>query len=99
MKHLYTELPFSMVLEVITKHHASGKDVRNLVIKNNNDKKGMIIRVNSPIETMNPDAKFDINELMFKTAVSDDTKGTSWSPKIVDCLPTSSYEVYINDKF
>lgn len=99
MKHLYSELPFSAVLEVITKYYTSGEDVRNLVIKNNNDKKGMIIRVNSPVETMNPDAKFDINELMFKIAVSNDTKGTSWSPKIVDCLPTSSYEVYTNAKF
>ena len=52
MKHLYSELPFSAVLEVITKYYTSGKDVRNLVIKNNNDKKGMIIRVNSPVETM-----------------------------------------------
>ena len=44
MKHLlYTELTFKMLVELITKYHsAKDKDVRNLVIKNNNDHKGMV---------------------------------------------------------
>ena len=44
MKHLlYTELTFNMLVELITKYHsAKDKDVRNLVIKNNNDHKGMV---------------------------------------------------------
>lgn len=99
MKHLYTELTFNMLVDLITKYHsAKDKDVRNLVIKNNNDHKGMVIRVNGAIETMNPEVELAPNELMFKIAVNENSKGTSWSPKIVD-FTTSTYEVYEISRF
>ena len=100
MKHLlYTELTFNMLVELITKYHsAKDKDVRNLVIKNNNDHKGMVIRVNGAIENMNPESKLNADELMFKIALDENTKGTSWAPKIVD-VTTSTFEVYEISRF
>lgn len=99
MKLLYTELTFKMLVDLITKYQsAPDKDIRNLIIKNNNDHKGMVIRVNGAIENMNPETKLESKELMFKIAVDENTKGTSWAPKIVD-FTTSTFEVYEISKF
>lgn len=99
MKHLYTELTFKMLTDLITKYQSSeDKDVRNLVIKNNNDHRGMVIRVNGAIENMNPQDKLTANELMFKIALDENTKGTSWAPKLVD-FTTSTFEVYEISRF
>ena len=99
MNHLYTKLTFPKLVELITKYQSDeGKDVRNLIIKNNNDRKGMVIRVNGAIETMDPEVKLKLNDLMFKIAVDENTKGTSWSPKIVD-YTESTFEVYEVTKF
>ena len=97
MKHQYTELTFNMLIETITKYHAKGEDVRNLIIKNNRAK-GMVIRVNGAIENMDPEAKLELKDLMFKIALDENTKGTSWSPKLVD-VTESTYEVYVIDRF
>ena len=98
MKHQYTGLTFEMLVETITRYHSRGKDVRNLIIKNNNGTKGMVIRVNGAIENMNPEVKLELKDLMFKIAIDENTKGTSWSPKLVD-ITTSTFEVYDIEKF
>ena len=58
----------------------------------------MVIRVNGAIENMDPEAKLELKDLMFKIALDENTKGTSWSPKLVD-VTESTYEVYVIDRF